>query len=186
MTPEEAAEAAASLEAVVIAEGPLTPAELDTLFGPAALFPDQVLTSVLVAVTFPLDVVKAARFVEATAASTRSVRPRQPTAMGRQCPRTRRFPDLVTRMSDHIDWTEQAGEAWSPRRRGARRHPAAAGQARENGYLVDNEAQKRRGSERQDRHPRPVRASSTFQPMTPVVYTTPVRVTGLSLRLRLL
>ena len=33
LTPEEAAEAAASLEAVVIAEGPLTPAELDTLFG---------------------------------------------------------------------------------------------------------------------------------------------------------
>ena len=42
--PGEAAEAAAALEAVVVAKGLLTPAELDTLFGPAALFPDQVLT----------------------------------------------------------------------------------------------------------------------------------------------
>ena len=67
VTPEETAEAAASLEAVVKVEGPLTPAELDILFGPVALFPDQVLTPVLVAVTFPLDVVKAGRFVEGAA-----------------------------------------------------------------------------------------------------------------------
>ncbi|MBP7243235.1 DUF3300 domain-containing protein [Amaricoccus sp.] len=64
LTPEQAAEAAETLEVVVLAEGPLTPEELETLFGPAALFPDQVLTSVLVAVTVPLDVVKAGRFVE--------------------------------------------------------------------------------------------------------------------------
>lgn len=64
---EEAAAAAASIEAVVSAEGPLTPAELATLFGPVALFPDPVLTAVLVAVTFPLDVVRAGRFVDGAA-----------------------------------------------------------------------------------------------------------------------
>ena len=146
LTPEEAAEAAASLEAVVIAEGPLTPAELDTLFGPVALFPDQVLTPVLVAVTFPLDVVKAGRFVEGAAALSDQERAAQAAdqpwddsvrelAAG--------FPDLVTRMSDNIDWTEQAGEAVV-----AQTDEVLAAiqrlraKAQENGYLVDNEAQK--------------------------------------------
>ena len=146
MTPEEAAEAAASLEAVVIAEGPLTPAELDTLFGPVALFPDQVLTPVLVAVTFPLDVVKAGRFVEGAADLSDQERAAQ--AADKPWDDSVRelaagFPDLVTRMSDNIDWTEQAGEAVV-----AQTDEVLAAiqrlrtKAQENGYLVDNEAQK--------------------------------------------
>jgi hypothetical protein len=108
------ADAAASMEAAVAAEGPLTAAELDTLFGPVALFPDQALTPVLVAVTFPLDVVKAGRFVEQSADLTDEERAAQALAQPwddsvKQL--AAGFPDLVTRMSDHIDWTEQAGEA---------------------------------------------------------------------------
>ncbi len=77
------AETAATMEAAMAAEGPLTAAELDTLFGPVALFPDQVLTSVLVATTFPLDVVKAGRFVEENAELTpRNVRPRRSSSRG--------------------------------------------------------------------------------------------------------
>ena len=146
LTPEEAAEAAASLEAVVVAEGPLTPAELDTLFGPAALFPDQVLSPVLVAVTFPLDVVKAGRFVEGAAELSDQERAAQ--AADKPWDDSVRelaagFPDLVTRMSDNIDWTEQAGEAVV-----AQTDEVLAAiqrlraKAQENGYLVDNEAQK--------------------------------------------
>ena len=145
VTPEEAAEAAASLEAVVLAEGPLTPAELDTLFGPVALFPDQVLTPVLVAVTFPLDVVKAGRFVEG--AADLSDQERAAKAADQPWDDSVRelaagFPDLVTRMSDNIDWTEQAGEAVV-----AQTDEVLAAiqrlraKAQENGYLVDNEAQ---------------------------------------------
>ena len=146
LTPEEAAEAAESLEAVVIAEGPLTPAELDTLFGPVALFPDQVLTPVLVAVTFPLDVVKAGRFVEGAADLSDQERAAQ--AADKPWDDSVRelaagFPDFVTRMSDNIDWTEQAGEAVV-----AQTDEVLAAiqrlraKAQENGYLVDNEAQK--------------------------------------------
>jgi Protein of unknown function (DUF3300) len=146
LTPDEAAEAAASLEAVVLAAGPLTAAELDTLFGPVALFPDQVLTPVLVAVTFPIDVVKAGRFVMGAAALTDEERADE--AAGQPWDASVRalaagFPDLVTRMSDHIDWTEQAGEAVVAQTDDA----LAAIQrlratAQVNGYLVDNEAQK--------------------------------------------
>ena len=52
------------------------------------------------------------------------------------------FPELVTRMSDNIDWTEQAGEAVV-----AQTDEVLAAiqrlraKAQENGYLVDNEAQ---------------------------------------------
>jgi hypothetical protein len=146
MTPEEAKEAETSMRGVVAAQGALTPGQLDTLFGPVALFPDPVLTPVLVASTFPLDVVKAARFVEEGAELTDQDRvakaATQPwddsvreLAAG--------FPGLVTRMSDNIDWTEQAGEAVI-----AQTDDVLASiqrlrsKAQENGYLVDNDAQK--------------------------------------------
>ncbi len=146
MAPEAAAAAAASIAAVVKAEGPLSPADLETLFGPVALFPDPVLTPVLVAVTFPLDVVKAGRFV--AGASDLSDADRAAMAAAQDWdPSVRElaagFPDLVTRMSDHIDWTEQAGEAVV-----AQTDEVLAAiqtlraKAQENGYLVDNEAQK--------------------------------------------
>lgn len=114
VTAEAAAEGAAAMQAAVAAEGPLSPEELDTLFGPVALFPDQALTPVLVAVTFPLDVVKAGRFVEETADLTPEERAKTAAAQpwdDSVKELAAAFPDLVTRMSDHIDWTEQAGEA---------------------------------------------------------------------------
>ena len=179
LTPEEAAEAAASLEAVVIAEGPLTPAELDTLFGPVALFPDQVLTPVLVAVTFPLDVVKAGRFVEG--AADLSDQDRAARAADQPWDDSVRelaagFPDLVTRMSDHIDWTEQAGEAviaQTDEVLGAIQRLRA--KAQENGYLIDNEAQK--VEEVNDKIViSPANPGVVYVPTydTQVVYTTPV------------
>ena len=178
LTPEEATETAASLEAVVIAEGPLTPAELDTLFGPAALFPDQVLTQVLVAVTFPLDIVKAGRFVEGAAELSDQERAAQ--AADKPWDDSVRelaagFPDLVTRMSDNIDWTEQAGEAVV-----AQTDEVLAAiqrlraKAQENGYLVDNEAQK--VEEVNDQIViSPARPGVVYVPTydTQVVYTTP-------------
>jgi hypothetical protein len=145
LTPEEAAEAAASIEAAVRAEGPLSAEQLDTLFGPVALFPDPVLSPVLVAVTFPLDVVKAARFV----AEAEAMPDRERAAAAAAQPWDKSvqdlaaaFPDLLTRMNDHLDWTEQAGEAVL-----AQTDDVLAsiqrlrGTAQENGYLVDNPAQ---------------------------------------------
>jgi hypothetical protein len=144
LTPEQAAEAASSMEAVVAAEGVLTPQQLDTLFGPVALFPDQVLTLVLVAATFPLDVVKAARFVEESADLPDQERAGQADQTWDDSVRqlAAAFPELLERMNTNIDWTEQAGEAVV-----AQTDEVLAaiqrlrGKAQENGYLVDNEAQ---------------------------------------------
>ena len=139
------AEVAASIEAAVGAEGPLAPAQLAALFGPVALFPDPVLFPLLVAVTFPLDVVKAARFV----ADAEAMPDKERAAAAAAQPWDKSvqdlaaaFPDLLTRMNDHLDWTEQAGEAVL-----AQTDDVLAAiqrlrsKAQENGYLVDNPAQ---------------------------------------------
>src|SRR5690242_433374 len=44
--------------------GLLSPAELDSLVAPIALYPDNLLAEILMASTYPLEVVQAARWVE--------------------------------------------------------------------------------------------------------------------------
>jgi hypothetical protein len=95
-------------------EALLTPAELGKLLGPVALYPDSLLTQILMAATYPLDVVKAGRFVQANADTSDKERATlaeetgwdpsvQALAAG--------FPAIVTRMNDNLDWTEQVGQA---------------------------------------------------------------------------
>lgn len=51
--------------APVSASAPASQEQLDSLLAPIALYPDQLLAQVLMASTYPLDVVSAARFVKA-------------------------------------------------------------------------------------------------------------------------
>ena len=89
-------------------------ADLDELVAPVALYPDALLTQVFVAATYPLDVVKAERFVtettemsdkDRTAAAARE--PWDPSvqilAGG--------FPAVIRTMAEDLDWTEQLGDA---------------------------------------------------------------------------
>ncbi len=145
LTAEEAAALEGSIQAAVAAEGPLTPDQLDALFGPVALFPDAVLSRLLVAVTFPLDVVKAGRFIEDSANLPDTERATQARAQQWDASvqeLAAAFPDLVTRMNDHIDWTEQAGEAVLAQTDDVLTSiQRLRAKAQENGYLVDNAAQ---------------------------------------------
>ncbi|HWL57770.1 MAG TPA: DUF3300 domain-containing protein [Paracoccus sp. (in: a-proteobacteria)] len=135
-----------AMQAAIAAQGELSADELDTLFGPVALFPDQLLTPTLVATTFPLDVVKAANFVEQNEGL--SDKDRAKLAASENWDDSVRelaagFPQVVTRMSDNIDWTEQAGEAVV----GQTDDVLASiqrlrGEAQKNGYLADSPAQK--------------------------------------------
>ena len=88
--------------------------EIDTLIGPVALFTDNLLAQILTAATYPLDVVKADRFLDQSADLSDAARADavaqkdwdvsvQQLAAG--------FPTVITRMADHIDWTEQVGDA---------------------------------------------------------------------------
>ncbi len=88
--------------------------ELDTLVAPVALYPDSLLTQVLVASTFPLDIIKADRFI--TAETDLSDKDRAAKAEEQDWDPSVQvlaggFPTVVQKMATEIDWTEQLGDA---------------------------------------------------------------------------
>jgi hypothetical protein len=102
--------AAAALDAGTL----LSDDDLDELVAPVALFPDSLLTQVLVASTYPLDLVKADRFIADNADLTDSARadaaeaedwdPSVQVLAGG-------FPTVVQKMASDLDWTEGLGDA---------------------------------------------------------------------------
>jgi len=92
----------------------LTEEELDELVGPVALYPDTLLIQILVAATYPLDIIKAQRFLEDNEgleqdALTEAVEA-EPWDPSVQVLATA-FPDVLNRMAENVDWTEMAGNA---------------------------------------------------------------------------
>jgi hypothetical protein len=135
----EAANAAMQDEALLSAD------QLDELLAPVALYPDTLLAQILFAATYPLDVMKAGRFVEENAALPDKDRAAlvetadwDPSVQAL----TAGFPDLVTRMTDHIDWTEQVGDAVLVQTDDVMDSvQRLRDQAAETGYLTTNDAQ---------------------------------------------
>lgn len=93
----------------------LTQAQLDQLLAPIALYPDTLLGQVLMASTYPLEVVAAARWVSAPAnralkgdalVDALKARKWDPSVMA-LVP----FPRLLQTMSSKIEWTERLGDA---------------------------------------------------------------------------
>lgn len=88
--------------------------ELDRMLAPVALYPDVVLTQVLMAATYPLEVVEAARWsrdnpgldgaeaVDAVAAEDWDASVQALVA----------FPRLLARMDEELEWTKQLGDAF--------------------------------------------------------------------------
>jgi len=93
---------------------PVPQEKLDSLLAPIALYPDQLLTQTLMASTYPLDVVEAARFVKenknlkgdaldkAVAAKTWDPSVQSLTA----------FPQVLEMMNDKLEWTQELGNAF--------------------------------------------------------------------------
>ena len=142
----EAPAAPAVSPAQVVPEdgGLLDGGALDELFAPVALYPDALLAQVLLAATYPLDVVKADLFLQKNAG--KSPGEMSDLIVAQSWPEPVKglaagFPDLIGRMVEHLDWTEMAGNALI----GQTDDSLAAlqrlrAQARLNGYLEDNAA----------------------------------------------
>ncbi|MGZ8930122.1 MAG: DUF3300 domain-containing protein, partial [Methylosarcina sp.] len=85
---------------------PLT--DLESLVAPVALYPDPLLAELLVASTYPLEVVQAARWLETT--------PDLATLSGKDWDasimRLASVPQVIKMMNDHLDWTTQLGDAF--------------------------------------------------------------------------
>jgi Protein of unknown function (DUF3300) len=87
---------------------PLTPAELEELVGPIALYPDDLLGIVLPASTYPLQIVQAARFLEDRAEDS-SLEPDQ--EWDDSIVALLNYPEVVAMMNEDLEWTWALGEA---------------------------------------------------------------------------
>ena len=92
---------------------PFSPAELDQMLAPIALYDDALLSQVLMAASYPLEIVEAARWsqanpnlkgdaaVTAVADKTWDVSVKSLVA----------FPSVLKQLNEHLDWTQKLGDA---------------------------------------------------------------------------
>ena len=96
--------------------GALRPADLDQLVSPIALYPDTLLAQVLAASTYPLDVVQAHRWIAQPDNASLSGAAMQQAVAGQGWDASVQalipFPQVLQLMDDHLNWTEQLGEAF--------------------------------------------------------------------------
>ena len=91
-----------------------TQPELDQMLAPVALYPDPLLTEVLTAATYPLEIVEAARWSQANPelTGTDAVDAASAEPWDQNVKALLAFPDLLQMMSDQIDWTQRLGDAF--------------------------------------------------------------------------
>ena len=92
----------------------LKPAELDALVAPIALYPDTLLANVLMASTYPLEVVRAERWVNLNKKlkddALKAAVEKQPWDASVQS--LVAAPAVLQMLSERLDWTQKLGEAF--------------------------------------------------------------------------
>jgi len=94
-------------------QAPYAQQELDQMLAPIALYPDALLAQVLMAATYPLEVVQAARFVQGNPGLDGPALERAVAPMGwdPSVAALTQFPSVLAMMSEELDWTQRLGEA---------------------------------------------------------------------------
>jgi len=99
------------------APAPFTDAQLDQMLAPIALYPDQLLTQVLMAATFPQELVDAQKWLQDShnaslkgddLANALQSLPWDPSVKSLVA-----FPQVIAMMTNHLDWTEALGAAFA-------------------------------------------------------------------------
>ena len=86
----------------------LSPEQLDKLLAPIALYPDPLIAQILPASTDPSDIVLAARYVKAQKDPNQiDAQPWEESVKA-----LARYPDVLKRMDEQLEWTTQVGEAF--------------------------------------------------------------------------
>jgi hypothetical protein len=93
---------------------PISQDLLDSLLAPIALYPDQMLSQVLMAATYPLEVVEAARFVRANPdlKGTALDEALKSKTWDASVLSLAAFPQILDMMNDKLDWTQRLGDAF--------------------------------------------------------------------------
>ncbi len=86
---------------------------LDELVAPIALYPDSLVAQILMASTYPLEVVQAARWVKQNPGLKEQALEQALASEGwdPSVKALTNFPDVLQRMSDNLDWTQDLGDA---------------------------------------------------------------------------
>jgi hypothetical protein len=92
----------------------LSPEQLDTLVAPVALYPDSLLGQVLVAATYPLEVVEARQFLQQNGSlrGTALVNAAQQQNWDPSVQALVVFPDVLDLLNSNIRWTTDLGNAF--------------------------------------------------------------------------
>jgi hypothetical protein len=95
---------------------PLSPARLGQMFAPIALYPDDLLADILMAATYPLDVVEAARWLQdpqnAALKGDQLFAGLQQKSWDPSVKSLAPFPRILRMLDANLEWTEQLGEAY--------------------------------------------------------------------------
>lgn len=92
---------------------PLKPEELQQLVAPIALYPDDLLSHVLIASTYPLEVVAADRWVKTNADLAPEARKEelQKQSWDASVKSLTATPSVLATLSEQLDWTQKLGDA---------------------------------------------------------------------------
>ncbi len=95
---------------------PFSPQQLDQMLAPIALYPDPLIAQILMAATYPLEVVEADRWLQVPANA--SLQGDELTAALQAQPWDPSveslvpFPQILKMMDDNLEWTEKLGDAF--------------------------------------------------------------------------
>ena len=91
----------------------LKPAQLEALVAPIALYPDELLANVLAASTYPLEVVQADRWLKERKSLKGDALKKEvdKQSWDDSVKALASTPDVISMMSDKIDWTKSLGDA---------------------------------------------------------------------------
>jgi hypothetical protein len=118
--------------------------ELDQMLAPIALYPDSLLSQVLMASTYPLEVVQAARWSRANPSlkGEEAVKAVDGMDWDPSVKSLVAFPQVLQRMDERLDWTQRLGEAFLAQEphvldaiQGLRQRAATAGNLNSNEQL---------------------------------------------------
>ena len=88
--------------------------ELDQMLAPIALYPDSLLSQIMMAATYPLEVVEAARWSRANPglSGDQAVRAVEQYNWDPSVKSLVAFPQILDMMDDKLDWTQRLGDAF--------------------------------------------------------------------------
>ena len=92
----------------------ISQAELDQILAPIALYPDTLLSHILIGATYPLEIIQADRWAQAnkSLSSDEILQRAEQQDWDPSIQALTAFPDVLQKMSENLDWTQTLGDTF--------------------------------------------------------------------------